>query len=158
MDLSGFATIRWRTKISGFHQLHPIVKLADGTWLVGDHATSYSTDWVESEIQLADVRWQPLNIADVVEGRGDKWVDNPNLSKVEDWLHRTDEGRGPRSPRFANRLDRSLRKSVPRAASSTTKQQPVDLNALIGGSSLSSRAQPRDLLSICVRNCAPGLV
>ena len=45
---------------AGFIYLHPIVKLADGTWLVGDHATAYSTDWVESEIQLADVRWQPL--------------------------------------------------------------------------------------------------
>jgi hypothetical protein len=84
VDLSGFATIRWRTRISGFHLLHPIVKLADGTWLVGDHATPYSTDWVESEIQIADVRWQPLNIENVIEGRGDKWIDNPNLSRVEE--------------------------------------------------------------------------
>jgi hypothetical protein len=37
VDLNGLATIRWRTKISGFHLLHPIVKLADGTWLVGNH-------------------------------------------------------------------------------------------------------------------------
>jgi hypothetical protein len=84
VDLSGLATIRWRTRISGFHMLHPVVKLADGTWLVGDHATAYSTDWVESEIQLADVRWQPLNIETVIEGKGDKWVDNPNLSRVEE--------------------------------------------------------------------------
>jgi hypothetical protein len=84
VDLSGLATIRWRTKISGFHLLHPIVKLADGTWLVGDHATPYSTDWVESEIQLADVRWQLLNIEDVIEGRGFKWVDSPNLARVEE--------------------------------------------------------------------------
>src|ERR1700693_6130450 len=84
VDLSGLATIRWRTRISGFHYLHPIVTLADRTWLVGDHATAYSTDWVESEIQLADVRWQPLNIENVIEGRGDKWVDNPNLSRVEE--------------------------------------------------------------------------
>ena len=60
------------------------MKLADGTWLVGDHATGLSTDWVESEIQLADVRWRNLNIENVVEGRGDKWVDNPNLSRVEE--------------------------------------------------------------------------
>ena len=33
VDLSGLATIRWRTKISGFHMLHPIVKIA--TALVG---------------------------------------------------------------------------------------------------------------------------
>jgi hypothetical protein len=84
VDLTGLATIRWRTKISGFHQLHPILKLADGTWLVGDHATAYSMDWVESQIQVADVRWRNLNIADVVEARGDKWVENPNLSRVEE--------------------------------------------------------------------------
>ncbi len=68
MWLSGLAlAIRWRTKVSGFHLLHPIVKLADGTWLVGDHATALSSDWVDSQIQLADVRWQLLNIEDVIE-------------------------------------------------------------------------------------------
>ena len=30
VDLSGAATIRWRTRISGFRYLHPIIKLADG--------------------------------------------------------------------------------------------------------------------------------
>ena len=35
-DLTGLARIRWNTKVSGFHQIRPIVKLADGTWLVGD--------------------------------------------------------------------------------------------------------------------------
>src|ERR1700681_3125059 len=65
VDLTKLATIRWRTKVSGFHLLHPIVKLADGTWLVGDHATGYSTDWVESQIQLVDVSWRNLNIENV---------------------------------------------------------------------------------------------
>ncbi len=36
-DLSGLGRVRWVTKVSGFHQVRPIVKLADGTWLVGDH-------------------------------------------------------------------------------------------------------------------------
>ena len=30
-DLTGLARIRWLTKVSGFHQVRPIVKLADGT-------------------------------------------------------------------------------------------------------------------------------
>src|SRR6202521_1175314 len=84
VDLTGLATIRWRTRISGFHMLHPIVKLADGTWLVGDHATAYSSDWMESEIQLADVRGRTLNIDKVVEGKGTNWVEKPNLSRVEE--------------------------------------------------------------------------
>jgi hypothetical protein len=121
VDLSGLATIRWRTRISGFHLLHPIVKLADGTWLVGDHATAYSTDWVESEIQLADVRWQPLNIETVIEGKGDKWVDNPNLSRVEE-IGFTDLMRGGGHGAPGSRVDwiEVYGKPVPRAASGTT--------------------------------------
>src|SRR4051812_11153722 len=36
IDLTGQAKIRWRTKQSGFRELHLIVKLANGTWLVSD--------------------------------------------------------------------------------------------------------------------------
>ncbi|MBZ5643771.1 MAG: hypothetical protein LAO19_13495 [Acidobacteriia bacterium] len=118
VDLSGLATLRWRTRISGFHMLHPVVKLAGGAWLVGDHATPWSTDWVESEIQLADVRWQPLNIETVTEGRGDKWIDNPNLTRVEE-IGFTDlmPGSGHGAP--GSRLDwiEVNGKPVPRAAS-----------------------------------------
>jgi hypothetical protein len=84
VDLTGLATIRWRTKITGFHLLHPIVKLADGTWLVGDHASAMSTDYVESQIQVEDVRWRRLDIEHVVEGRGENWVEKPDLSRVEE--------------------------------------------------------------------------
>jgi len=37
VDLSGKARIRWYTKTSGFHEIRPVLKLADGTWLIGDH-------------------------------------------------------------------------------------------------------------------------
>jgi len=84
VDLSGLATIKWRTRVSGFHLLRPVLKLADGTWLIGDKAVGLSTDWVESEIQLYDVRWRNLDITQVVEGREAKWVDNPDLSRVEE--------------------------------------------------------------------------
>jgi len=122
VDLSGLATIRWRTKVSGFHALHPIVKLADGTWLVGDHATGFSSDWVESEIQLADVRWQLLNIEDVIEGRGYKWIDNPNLSRVEE-IGFTDLMRGGGHGASGSRIDwiEVYGKPVPRVVSSTTR-------------------------------------
>jgi len=84
VDLTGVATIRWRTRISGFHYLHPIVKLADGTWLIGDKGAGFSTNWVESEIQLVDVRWRRLDIENVIEGRDGYWVDYPDLSRVEE--------------------------------------------------------------------------
>jgi hypothetical protein len=122
VDLSGLATIRWRTKVSGFHLLHPIVKLADGTWLVGDHATALSSDWVESQIQLADVRWQLLNIDDVIEARGYKWIDNPNLSRVEE-IGFTEMMRGGGHGASGSRIDwiEVYGKPVPRVVSSTTR-------------------------------------
>src|SRR6185503_17328109 len=37
-DLSGLARIKMVTKMSGFHKVNPIVKLADGTMLIADRA------------------------------------------------------------------------------------------------------------------------
>ncbi len=37
VDLTGKARIRWYTKTSGFHEIRPVLKLADGTYLIGDH-------------------------------------------------------------------------------------------------------------------------
>jgi hypothetical protein len=84
VDLTGFGKIRWRTMQAGFDQLRPIVKLADGTWLAGDHTDGYSSDWLESEILLADVRWRRLDIEKFVEARDGKWVDHPDLSMVDE--------------------------------------------------------------------------
>ena len=64
-DLTGKARARWYTKTSGFHQIRPIVKLADGTWLVGDHADAYTFDFHESEFYFADVRWLKVDIEKV---------------------------------------------------------------------------------------------
>ena len=91
------------------------------SWLVGDHATGFSTDWVESQIQLADVRWRNLNIEDVVEGRGDKWVENPNLSRVEE-IGFTELMRGGGHGSAGSRIDwiEVYGKPVPRVASSKT--------------------------------------
>src|SRR6185295_3664792 len=52
---SPFAKIRWMVRTSGFHQVRPIVKLADGTWLVGDRATGPSADFNQDDISIADV-------------------------------------------------------------------------------------------------------
>jgi hypothetical protein len=81
-DLTGLSRIRWVTKMSGFHQVRPIVKLADGTWLVGDHADGSTADWLTSEIAFADVRWLRLDIANVVT-KGNI-VEKPDLSKVDE--------------------------------------------------------------------------
>jgi len=81
-DLSGLARIRWVTKMSGLHQVHPIVKLADGTWLVGDKGDGSITDWRTSEINFSDLRWLRLDIDKVVT-KGN-FVANVDLSKVDE--------------------------------------------------------------------------
>ena len=85
-DLTGLARIRWVTRTSGFHVVRPVVKLADGTWLVGDYgegaASSNSTLFLESEFAVANVRWLRLDIERVVT-RG-TWVEKPDLSRVDE--------------------------------------------------------------------------
>ena len=84
VDLTGLSMWTWRTRVSGFHLLRPVIKLTDGTWLIGDKTAGYSNDWVQSEFLVGDVRWRTLDIAQVVEGREARWMDNVDLSKVEE--------------------------------------------------------------------------
>jgi hypothetical protein len=79
---SPFAKIRWNVRTSGFHQVRPVVKLADGTWLVGDRATGPSADFNQDDISIADVRWMKLDIARVVAVGN--WIEHPDLSKVDE--------------------------------------------------------------------------
>ena len=83
VDLSaGLAKIRWVVRTSGFHQVRPILKLADGTWLVGDHTSGPNADFNTSDISLSDVRWLKLDIDRVVAVG--TWIDRPNLTKVDE--------------------------------------------------------------------------
>jgi hypothetical protein len=83
-DLTGQARMRWRTRQSGFHFLRPIIKLADGTWLVGDHAEGPTPEYRVTEFSFGDVRWKHLDIDYVVTSQQDAWVDDPDLSKVDE--------------------------------------------------------------------------
>jgi len=81
-DLTGLARIKMVTKVSGFHKVNPIVKLADGTTLVGDKAEGSTVDWLESDIAVSELRWRKLDLERVVTV-GD-WVNSPNLSKIDE--------------------------------------------------------------------------
>ena len=82
-DLTGLAKIRWRTKQTGFHYLRPVIKLADGTWLVGEYAEPPSTDWRETEFSFVDVRWHYLNAQKVVTTKSPDWI-TADLSRVDE--------------------------------------------------------------------------
>jgi len=90
-DLSGLGKVRWVIKTSGFHAVRPVVKLADGTMLVGDRADASVPMLVTSEFALSGVRWiklDPMRIVTVNNGGGSPnneiWVPNPDLTKVDE--------------------------------------------------------------------------
>jgi hypothetical protein len=83
VDLSDpLAKIRWVVRTSGFHQIRPIVKLADGTWLVGDRTTGPFVDFDVADVSIADLRWMRLDIDRVVTVG--EWVESPDLSRVDE--------------------------------------------------------------------------
>jgi hypothetical protein len=82
VDLTGLARIRWNVKTSGFHEVRPIVKLADGTWLVGDHTDASTLDWLVGEFSIASVRWLKLDSERLVTTGN--FVDKPDLSRVDE--------------------------------------------------------------------------
>jgi hypothetical protein len=90
VDLTGVAKIRWSVWQTGFHQIRPIVKLADGTWLIGDQVEDWTPDWHTDEFWPSYIRWRRLNVEKMMEersgGRGEngKWEENPDLSKVDE--------------------------------------------------------------------------
>jgi hypothetical protein len=91
VDLTGLAKVRWTTRASGFHVVRPVVKLADGTYLVGEHVDANTSGFLESEFMFATQRWMKLNIERVVTtgrygpaGDASAWTEAPDLSKVDE--------------------------------------------------------------------------
>ena len=76
------AKIRWVVRTSGFHQIRPLIKLAEGTWLVGDRTTGPFADFNQSDVSIADVRWMKTDPARMVTVG--LMIDRPDLSKVDE--------------------------------------------------------------------------
>jgi hypothetical protein len=91
VDLTGLAKVRWTIRTSGFHAVRPVVKLMDGTFLVGDHAAASTTTFLEGEFAFAGLRWMKLDSTRIVTvgrygpvGEASNWVEAPDLSKVDE--------------------------------------------------------------------------
>jgi len=81
-DLRGRAHITFTTIVSGFHRVRPIVKLADGTLLIGDQAEGSVADYHQYQISFSECRWLGLDpVRGVTLGT---WVEAPDLSRVEE--------------------------------------------------------------------------
>jgi len=89
VDLTGTARIHWTTRAANMHGVRPVLKLADGTLIVGNHVDVVAAlapgqaepDMMESEFSIAANRWFVLDSDKVAVT---KPVDNPDLSKVDE--------------------------------------------------------------------------
>ena len=60
-DLTGAARIMVQSKTSGFHKIHPFIRLADGKTYVGDFNFGQTLDFLFTEFRIQDVRWIEFN-------------------------------------------------------------------------------------------------
>lgn len=81
LDLRGLARLRWILRTNGLHEIHPVLKLADGTLIVGTHADNTDGVFLSSEIAFTNQRWYKL---DPVKVTTSTVVMNPDLSKVDE--------------------------------------------------------------------------
>ncbi len=81
VDLTGLARLRWMVRTNAIHMLHPVVKLADGTFIVGDRGISTGGEFLEVEVAFGGMRWYLLDSVQVVVMTE---VKDPNLTRVDE--------------------------------------------------------------------------
>jgi hypothetical protein len=81
-DLTGRASMRLTTIVSGFHRVRPLIKTADGTLLIADQAEGSTADYHQYDISFSDCRWLRLDPSRGVT-LGGTWV-TPDLSRVDE--------------------------------------------------------------------------
>jgi hypothetical protein len=82
-DLRGLARLRGMIRTNGLQELHPVVRLADGTLLVGSQVFSTNGQFLEAEIAYGEQlnpEWFQLDSTKVVVGHP---VMHPDLSRVD---------------------------------------------------------------------------
>ncbi|MBI4520771.1 MAG: hypothetical protein HY701_08020 [Gemmatimonadetes bacterium] len=80
LDLTGAARLRWIVRTNAIHVLYPVVKLADGTLVVGDRGITTHGEFLQVEVAFGGMRWYALDPARVVVLTE---VTNPDLSRVD---------------------------------------------------------------------------
>lgn len=60
-DLTGAARIMVQSKTSGFHRIHPFIKLADGKTYIGDFNFGQTRDFLFTEFRIDEVQWIEFN-------------------------------------------------------------------------------------------------
>src|SRR5262249_27502543 len=81
IDLTGLARLRWIVRTNAIHTLYPVLKLADGTLVVGNRGISTNDEFVQVEIVFSGMRRYTLDPQKVVVMLE---VKNPDLGKVDE--------------------------------------------------------------------------
>jgi hypothetical protein len=81
VDLTGLARLRWIVRTNAIHTLYPVVKLADGTMIVGTRGISTDGEFLQVEVAFGGMKWFKLDPAKVVVLSE---VMNPDLTKVDE--------------------------------------------------------------------------
>jgi hypothetical protein len=81
IDLTGLARVRWIVRTNSVSALHPIVRLADGTYAVARRAIDTGGEFLMVELSFNDLKWFKLDPEKVLPGVE---VKNPDLSKVDE--------------------------------------------------------------------------
>ena len=80
-DLTGLARLRAIVRTLGLHVIHPVVKLADGTYLAGSRSIDTEGEFLSTEVAYGGMRWHKVDPQKVVTGVE---VKNPDLAKVDE--------------------------------------------------------------------------
>ena len=81
LDLTGLARVRWIVRTNSVSLLHPVLKLADGTYIVARQAIETKGDFLSIDLAFNDMRWfklDPDKVVPLVE------VKAPDLTRVDE--------------------------------------------------------------------------
>ena len=81
VDLTGLARLRWIVRTNAIHTLYPVVKLADGTMIVGSRGISTDGEFLQVDVAFGGMNWFKLDPVKVVVLAP---IENPNLSRVDE--------------------------------------------------------------------------
>ena len=82
LDLTGQARVRWIVRTNSVSLIHPVVKLADGTYIVARRAIETGGEFLTVELSFNDMTWFKLDPEKVVPVGAE--VKNPDLTKVDE--------------------------------------------------------------------------
>jgi hypothetical protein len=81
LDLTGLARVRAIVRTNNLHRLHPVVRLADGTLLIGSQTIDTQGAFLAVEVAFDNQQWFALDPDEVAVGSA---VADPDLSRVDE--------------------------------------------------------------------------